>query len=212
MTRMITENIELHFSHFENIVEAKEYLEELIINHGNMPIVDDSYYDDYDVHCTVTREASAEEILEAEYEIARDTLRRQKSSIERERYNLSDALSDRPPKPGYSDCFQIVHSFINNKQGVTQQDIENVKATYPDKQLQFRYVDKVAAMVETGNAPYEINMQKYEKELAEWLANESTHAQKLYSQMKLIDEELVKIKQEEANLSEAYKKAVNGLT
>lgn len=212
MTRIITEKVSLNFSDFETISEAKEFIDNLLSKYGDMPITNDTYYEDYDVFCTYTREANAQDILKEDYENNRSAIWRKKAELENKRFSLDDSLVTRPPKPSYSDSFQIVHSFINNKEGVTGQDIENVKAEYPDKRLQFKYVDKVAVMVETGNAPYEIDMQKYEKELADWLANESQRVKELYAELKEVEAELSSVKQEETNLHEAYKKAVDGLT
>lgn len=212
MTKIITEKVNLNFSDFETISAAKQFIDDLLNKYGDMLITNDTYYEDYDVFCAYTREANAQDILKEEYENQRQAIWRKKAELESKRYDLDDSLVARSPKPSYSDSFQVVHSFINNKEGVTGQDIENVKAAYPDKRLQFKYVDKVAVMVETGNAPYEIDMQKYEKELAEWLANESQRVKELYAELKEVEAELASVKQEEANLHEAYKKAMNGST
>lgn len=210
MTRIITEKVSLNFSDFETISEAKEFIDDLLNKYGDMPITNDTYYEDYDVFCAYTREANAQDILKEDYENNRSAIWEKKHELENKRYSIDDSLVARSPKPSYPDSFQVVHSFINNKEGVTGQDIEDAKAAYPDKRLQFKYVDKVAVMVETGNAPYEVDMQKYEKELADWLGNESQRVKELYAELKEVEAELASVKKEEANLHEAYRKAVNG--
>ena len=207
MTNMITEKIDLDFSHFETIVEAKGFLEKLISKYGDMKITDNSYYEDYDVFCCYVREANHLDTLKAEYETARDSIYKRRSSLERERIHTSAKCDPRPYQPSESDSFNVVHSFIGNKSGVTPEDIASIKALHPEKALKFRYVDEVASMVEVGTEPYKVDMQKYEKELAEWLANESERATKAYTRMKEIDEEIVKIKQDEKTLRSDYEKA-----
>lgn len=212
MTRIITEKVDLNFSNFETISAAKQFIDDLLNKYGDMLITNDTYYEDYDVFCAYTREANALDILKEDYESNHSAIWKKKHELENKRYSLDDSLVTRPPKPNYSDSFQVVHSFINNKEGVTGEDIENVKAAYPDKRLQFKYVDKVAVMVETGNAPYEIDIQRYEKELADWLANKSQRVKELYVELKETEAELASVKQEETNLHEAYRKAVDGST
>lgn len=210
MTRIIAEKVSLNFSDFETISEVKEFIDNLLNKYGDMPITDNTYYEDYDVFCAYTREANAQDILKEDYESNLSVIWTKLSDLRRKQSNLDGLIGRRPPEPRYCDSFNIVHSFINNKQGVTSDDIERVKLEYPDKHLQFKYVNKVAAMVETGNAPYQIDMKKYEEDLAEWVANESKRVQELYAELKETEDEILKTKQEEANLHEAYRKAVNG--